>query len=544
MAKNVANLDLETIKANLKNYLKQQNEFKDFNFEGSAISTLIDLLAYFIQYIGFYTNATFNEMFLETAQIRKNVVTLAKALGYYPRRKVASRITGTIKFLGNKNIAIPSSTKFVGHDNEGKTFQFETREIVNLNSDNDYQSTIVLYQQETVWYETTYDSESNTIVLPYGDEIEQLFVFVNDELWNFYDYKIDLTGDSKVYFLEEDSETGKLVISFGNNLFGKQPENGSKIKVKMYITQGSAGNDINDIELADIITDNDNNAYDKNDFELVFNEKSSGGQDEETIESIKLNAPRMYETQNRLVTERDYKDFLSTFDFVDAYSVWGGEKFKPPVYGTVFLAIKPTNGKYLTTEQKNELLSAIKEKQIVSLRTQFLDPEYIDIDIDVTAWYYKNKGYDTTILMNNIKDAITQYFQSNDIYFYSLLKYSKLIDLVVNIEGISHCEISYITSTTLLVNPNDSYIINVFNALKPNSIKANDFIDDGKGNLVLKSTNDIIGNVDYTNGVIKFEYKLPETPYTVYYDFENQDIAIQFNVLLNLNSVNVTLNTI
>ena len=544
MAKNVANLDLETIKANLKNYLKQQNEFKDFNFEGSAISTLIDLLAYFIQYIGFYTNATFNEMFLETAQIRKNVVTLAKALGYYPRRKVASRVTGTIKFLGNKNIAIPSSTKFVGHDNEGKTFQFETREIVNLNSDNDYQSTIVLYQQETVWYETTYDSENNTIILPYGDEIEQLFVFVNDELWNFYDYKIDLTGDSKVYFLEEDSETGKLVISFGNNLFGKQPENGSKIKVKMYITQGSAGNDINDIELADIITDNDNNAYDKNDFELVFNEKSSGGQDEETIESIKLNAPRMYETQNRLVTERDYKDFLSTFDFVEAYSVWGGEKFKPPVYGTVFLAIKPTNGKYLTTEQKNELLSAIKEKQIVSLRTQFLDPEYIDIDIDVTAWYYKNKGYDTTILINNIKDAITQYFQSNDIYFYSLLKYSKLIDLVVNIEGISHCEISYKTSSTLLTNPNDAYDINVYNALKPNSIKANDFVDDGKGNLILKSTNDIIGNVDYTNGVIKFEYKLPETPYTVYYDFENQDIAIQFNVLLNLNSVNVTLNTI
>jgi len=553
MKKVISELDLAKIKENLITYLKTKPEFSDFNFEGSAINTLLDLLAYFIHYTGFYVNANFNEMFLETASLRNSVVTLAKALGYFPERKNASQIQGTITYNGNSDyIVIPAETVFSGKNTLEEEFQLETRGqyIINKGESID----ITLYQQKTEIYTVNFDINNPEIKLPYGCEIEQFFVFVDGELWDFYDYKIDLNSESKVYFYEETYD-GKIKIQFGNGLYGKQPNDGSEITIKMYLTKGAKGNGIKGetIKLGEIIYDNDNNPVDDNEIVLNFSGYSTAGADEENIESIKLNAPKIYEAQNRTVSKNDYIAFLSKLKWIEMISVWGGEEFEPPVYGTVFLAIKPKNGLYIDDAEKAEILSLLENKMPVSLQVKFKDPFYIHFDMFVKAYVYSS--YDINEVKTNIETALRNYVSENTSYFNELLKYSRLIEKAVEINGVSHVNLNLLTHALIDKSPVNSYEIELFNSIIPGTVNSYDFIDDEAGNLVLKTTGEKIGTVDYTKGILKFQYDLSEEAvnenmgeldnsgnlinYRIDFILKENDIQTKFNILLNLQNLKI-----
>ena len=347
-------LEYTQIRDNLLTYLKSQSEFQDYNFEASGISTLLDVLSYNTYYNSFYTNMAVNESFMSTAQKRSSVVKHADTLGYVPRSTTSAKLPGTITAVPSgipASINIPYGTLFKTTI-DGTTFTYTNIDSLTVVPASGVYSLsgVTLYEGTPTTESYTFDAtdpNKRFLINNINADTSTLKVRVANSSTNSttrtfvaVSSVIELTSDSLVYYLEE-VEDGKYRITFGQGALGKNLDDGNIVYFDYLVSSGADGNGVLNVSLSSALSGVTNASF-------VASEFSSGGQNPESIESVKFNAPKSYASQNRAVTAEDYSALISQQSNVSSVLVWGGEDNDPPAYGKVYIAVRPTIGTVLT----------------------------------------------------------------------------------------------------------------------------------------------------------------------------------------------------
>jgi hypothetical protein len=433
------NLDFDQIKAQIRSYLRANSNFTDFDFEGSNISILIDILAYNTYITAFNSNMVVNESFLDSATLRENVVSLARNIGYVPRsRKSAQAIINfDFKFNGNSNsVRLRKGLICVGAQNN-TSFTFSIPDNITVTSPIDAGSNVLVNPPRTAQFRdiTVYQGtllKKNFVV---SGSLDQRFVLDNsfidaDSIRVFvrksgstsgleYSRIDNITGineKSNIYLIQEIKDE-KYELMFGDGLFGKKLDNGDIIEVSYIITDGKAGNDGKFFSFSgDSVDDAGNPLPASQTITITTVQTAKGGGDIEDIESIKYIAPRVYSSQYRAVTGRDYEGIVqSIFPDAESVSVIGGEELDPPEYGTVILSIKPRNSTYLSDFSKTQILDRLKSYSIAGINQRIVDLKVLYVEMDVNAYYNANIFSDTNGLKSQLSDALTNYGKSTNL---------------------------------------------------------------------------------------------------------------------------------
>lgn len=420
----VSELDFDAIKSNLKTFLQGQTQFQDYDFEGSALSVIMDVLAYNTHYNALYTNLAINETFLDSASKRSSVVSRAKEIGYIPGS--AKCPTATVNVVVSNTTSTPTSLTLPKNSLftsviDGKQYNFYTLENnqVVLGSDNKYTFTgITLREGAPLSIRYVANADTKFTIPNANVDLSTVTVTVQANSTSsttevFYRNEDILALDSTtpVYFVKE-IEDELYELEFGNGVIGKALESGNVVTISYFITNKEAANGAKTFTyqgstlLGGIVS-------------TITTVPAVGGVDKEDIDTIRYNAPRAYQAQNRGVTVNDYKSIiLSNYDEAESVNVWGGEDNVPPVYGKVFLSIKPKTTESLTSTQKEYIINNIlKSRNIVTITPEIIDPDYIDLEIQSTV-YYNPKT--TTKTENQIKTLVTDSIKAyNDDYLNS-----------------------------------------------------------------------------------------------------------------------------
>jgi hypothetical protein len=439
----VTDLDFDTIKTNLKNYLKQQSEFTDYDFEGAGLNVLLDILAYNTHYNAYYLNMVANESFLDTAITRTAVVSHAKTLNYIPYSisapKATINVTVETATTVDGTVTIPRGFPFYSESIDNRSYNFITIEDVTVSKTGTQYifENIDIYEGQYSTFSQVYSSSSNpksVFVIPNQNvDTRTLKVIVNPNVANTTSYTynqvkdiLDITASSLVYFLNEGPD-GKYQINFGDGVIGAALLDGSIVTIDYLVTSGTAANKANSFISSSFI-----GGYSNITTTLVST--ASGGALQEDVDSIKFSTASQFATQNRLVTFKDYETYiLQNYTSLDSISVWGGEDEEKPVYGKVFISMKPKTNYYISEAEKRRIIDeVIKPKAIVTTDVIIRDPEYLYILLENTVRYDPRKTTLTEgLLKQNIRTAIISY---NDTYLnkfsskFVLSKLQKTID--------------------------------------------------------------------------------------------------------------------
>jgi len=444
------NLDFDQIKGQIRSYLKANSDFTDFDYEGSNMSILIDILAYNTYISAFNSNMVVNESFLDSATLRENVVSLARNIGYVPRsRKSAEAIVNfDFKFNGNSNsVKLKKGLVAVGAKNN-TSFTFSIPDNITVNSPIDVGSNITVNPPRTAQFRdlTIYQGtllKKNFIV---NGSLDQRFILDNSFIdsdsirvfvrksgassgleYSRLDNITDVDAKSNVYLIQEVKDE-KYELLFGDGLFGKKLENGDVIEVSYIITDGKEGNDGKFFSFsADAVDDAGNPLDASTTITLTTLQNAKGGGDIEELESIKYIAPRVYSSQYRAVTARDYEGIIqSVFPDAESVSVIGGEELDPPEYGTVVLSVKPRNSTYLSDFTKTQILDRLKRYSIAGINQRIVDLKMLYIELETTVYYNSNVFSDTDGLKAQVIDSLTSYGKSTNLNaFGGRFKYSE-----------------------------------------------------------------------------------------------------------------------
>lgn len=443
---NVADLDFEGIRNNLKTFLRGQDQFKDFDYEGSNMAVLLDLLAYNTHYNALYTNMAVNELFLDSASKRSSVVSLARTVGYTPKSRTSAR--AQISFIienvpGNPDfIVLPRYSSFTA-SNEGKKFTFNTvsEHSAARDSAGVYRFADVELIEGTPGSLKFIVTNDTRFVIPSANvDTSTLRVKVQDsniyQDFSFFvqagiESKID--GTKEVYFLRETFE-GYTEIVFGDGVFGKSLQEGSIVTIDYLVSSGPAANNIkrgftigDATSVPGVVTN----------IILLSQDKGGtyGGAEKESIEEIRFNAPNLYASQGRAVTALDYEALITEkVPTIDQCVVWGGEKNIPPVYGKVFVSAKTRDELPLTFAEKESIIrDVIDPMKMLTVVTEFVDPAYIKIMLDIRVYYDPNKtvSHDTEIA--SFAQQIAVQYSENELERYNKIfrksQLSRLIEL-------------------------------------------------------------------------------------------------------------------
>ena len=482
----VTNLDFFEIKDSLKNYLSNQSIFKDYNFDGSAMSVLLDTLAYNTHYQAFYANMVANEMFLDSAVTRSAIVSRAKELGYTPNSTRAAQAQLQLSYSGSEDETpysyFPVGTLFkaTNENNESKTFVNMDAVTISATggSGGVPGASFNVFQGDLRTISFIFDANrtDQKFIIPSSIiDTNHLKVRVQNsstDSTGYYDYwKLQsnyagLTAGSKSYFLQE-IEDGRFEIYFGDGLIGQKPEHGNLITAQYLETAGPDGNDFgkNDVK------DGRRSFSYSSDTTIDVLSYAQGGGVPETLNSIKYYAPRSYQAQDRAVTSEDYKTLVST-NYGDAESVfvYGGEDAIPPRYGSVFISIKPNAGTSLSDFEKETIKKSILEdRNIVSIIPEIIDPDYIylvinsDVILDENRTTIKEKEMEVLL-----KSRIFDYISNNLDKFSKDFRFSKFVSHIDNFDD------SIISNRTSIkmqkrIEPSFSgpagYVINFYNEI-------------------------------------------------------------------------------
>jgi hypothetical protein len=416
---NVTELDFDTIKQNLKNFLRQQSEFTDYDFDGAGLSVLLDILAYNTHYQAYYLNMIANEAFLDTALLRDSVVSHAKTLGYtpYSRKSPVATINFTVQ-TGDSDpglLTLPKGYRFLSNQIDGRVYNFVVLEdtTVTKSGTNYVFENLKLNEGQITSYRFVQDNQNNPkqiYTLPEENiDTQTITVTVSPSLSNtdieVYELSKDVTettSESKVYFLQE-SRTGKYEIYFGNGVIGKSIPDGGVVTVSYLVTNGVESNKASSFVAGQSLIDTNNESL--TDFIVETVESANGGSERESIDKIKYGAPLQYSSQNRLITYKDYEIFIrNAYPNLDSVSVWGGEDEVPPIFGKVFVSLKPIDDFFISESEKNRILKNIIEpKSIVTVSTEFRDPEFLFINSVSNVQYDPRK---TTLTSDAVRTAI------------------------------------------------------------------------------------------------------------------------------------------
>jgi hypothetical protein len=444
----VNNLDFNDIRTSLIEYLRAQSDFTDYDFEGSTLSVLIDLLAYNTYYTAFNTNLVVNELFLDSATLRDNVVALAKQIGYQPKSKTAPKASVNFKvnFTGSAPavIRLKKGTGFVTtFDNN--LYQYVTKEdiVVPVINNEAYFTNVELYEGSFISsFFTVNNALSSQRFILENPSIDtttievKVYESINSTSFEFYQLSkniLDVTPTSKVFFLEE-IEDEKYELFFGDGVIGRKLDNEEYIEISYITTNGPKTNGARSFTFSGVLEDlSGNSNYPVNITNIITTSIASGGEEIEPVSKIKFNAPKYFATQDRAVTAADYAAIVrNIYPAVADIIIYGGEDASPPEYGKVKIAIKPTNAVKLSSFTKNDLVRQLKPYMVASVVPEIVDPSILYVELTSKIYYDRSKTSQTAEdIRTKVVNSINDYIKLSDTEkFNGKFRYSKLIGVI------------------------------------------------------------------------------------------------------------------
>lgn len=487
-----SNLNYDQIRKSLKDYLRANSNFTDYDFEGSNLSVIVDLLAYNTYITSYNANMVSNEVFIDSATLRENVVSLAREIGYIPRSRKSSgaNITffvNTANFSTNpltltlkKGVVVTSTVSA-----NGSNYTFAIPEDITVPVING----IALFENIMV-YEGTYVSQNFTVesnnpnqrfVLdnPFIDtssirvSVRDSIASTNKKQYYQTNNLFEITETSKIFFIQE-IEDQRYELIFGDGIFGKKLEQNNYVEVNYIISNGSDPNGASSFGYSGRILDNNGRVVTSGISLITTNSSAQGGKEIESVESVKNFAPRIYASQNRAVTSDDYAALIpSIYPEVESVSVFGGEELNPPKFGKVYISIKPINGEFVSTTVKNNIKKTLRKYSVAGIVPEIIDLKYLYLEIDSTVYYNTNLAPSSDYVRTIISDNIVSYSKSQDLNQYGArFKYSKFLNLIdQSHESITSniTKISIRRDLRVLTNQFANYEICFGNALYPKS---------------------------------------------------------------------------
>ncbi len=586
---NVSSLDFDEIKTNLKTFMKSKPQFSQVNFEASNINVLMDVLAYNTYLNSFYLNMVASEMFIDSAQLRESVISHAKSLNYLPRSfRSAAAVVG-IRITPNTNVSevvIPAGTEFLSRV-ESSTYVFSTNEDITLtdSSNGTFTATnVVLYEGQRVEDVFVVDAANTTqryiLSNPNIDTTSLNVLVLENSGANVYQYEVrsslfDVSANTAMCFIQA-AEDNRYEIVFGNGIAGRPPADGALVSAVYQASNGELPNGASVFVPTGSIGGHTN--------VVVSTVVSAGGGDvHESIESIKFNAPRFYQTQERAVTANDYRVMLQvTYPEITAINVYGGEDADPPRYGTVVIALAIAGSSFIPDNKKKEYTEYIKRRASLSSDPVFVEPAYIEIDIDVDVRY--NTGATTKSTQDietEVRNAILNYSATYLEDFSTTMRYSVLakeIDAadssMISNDLYAKPFLSFVPS----LNEKQTHVLKFYNEFRrmpysnrvhvyedEHTIRTTPFVyngvnctieDDGDGKLRVVQVSgtshlvveEDIGTVDYTNGVVTIRNlqvsSYEGTKIKVYALPLRKDITASKNQIIRINNADIGVNVL
>ena len=574
---NVTEVDFADIKSNLKSYLQSQTQFNDYDFEGSNMSVLLDVLSYNTHYNAFYTNMLANEMFLDTAQQRDSVVSRAKELGYITRSARGASANVTLTFTGVSNaiseFALPKNTTFTTSIND-RTFTFVTPETnIIKNISNAFSKAITITEGTPVTQEfTVNDASPIKYVIPNENvDTRSIRVTVKESasssantIYTQATNIREVNNQSAVYYLQETHDK-QYEILFGTGSLGKPVVNGNVIQIEYRVCHGIQTNGANTFSIDSLSVTPSYTSV-----SLSVNSVARGGVEIESVDSIKFNAPRNFKIQNRAVVAKDFERIiLNENTNLSSVIAFGGEEAEPALHGKVFIAIKPQGELIPTATLKDEIKNSIKTRTMLGIDPVIIDPTYLYVVPTITTYYDTLKAnIGSGAIQALVRDAIVKFSKTNLEQFGQKLRYSRFVRSIDNTnEAILNNEAEFEIQKRFVPSTTTSSLIELqyHNALQPSSISStaftfNNFIsrldDDGLGNIRIFRFNEqkqkvfvnsTAGTVDYSTGKISInnfivsafdgiEIKVNANP-------ANKDIVPVREQILIISSADAVINT-
>lgn len=445
------NLDFDQIKTSIKDYLRANSTFTDFDFDGSNFSVLIDTLAYNTYITAFNTNLAVNESFLDSATLRENVVSLARNIGYVPRSRTAS--TATVSFSVNTSSSTPTLTLQSGlvcvGETDGSSYVFSSPQNVS--------STVV---NGTATFNNVEIREGTFLKKQFvvDGSLDQSFILDNSFIdtstivvyvkgssdtglgreYKLVDNIFEIDATSEIFLIQEVQDE-KYQLLFGDGRFGKKIENGAVITVTYIVTDGKDGNGVSNFSFAGVLKDSSGNTIiPTNTITVTTNQRSQNGSDIESIDSIKYFAPRIYSSQYRAVTSRDYEAIIKSKIYPDteSVSVIGGEEMTPPQFGKVFVSIKPKNGTFVSDFNKQLIENNLKQYTVAGIEPKIIDLQILYVEIESSVYYNYSQVSTVEDLKNKVINSLTIYSQSPNLNsFGGRFKYSKALQVIDNTDS-------------------------------------------------------------------------------------------------------------
>ena len=452
---NFANLDFDQIKTTLENYLKDNSTFTDYDFEGSNLSTILDVLAYNTYITSYNANMVANEVFIDSATLRENVVSLARNIGYTPKSRKAAQ--ATVSFFINTSDIIPSPATITlkagpvatSAGTFGNTsFVFSIKDDITVPVvDNEANFDLIkLYEGSLIEESYTYNSRNPNqkfLINNIGcdSELINVTVGINDytekQKYAFQNSLFSINENSRVFFLQE-IEDERYEVIFGDGVFGKNLSEGNIVDISYIKTNGDSANGISQFSFTGRLT------YTRNSSEYVVESgismlstdiSASGGETIESVSSIKKYAPRIYASQNRAVSANDYETLIPAriYEETESISVFGGEELIPPQYGKVFISIKPRSGEFLPNLIKENIKRDLKKYSVAGIIPEILDLKYLYLEVSSNVYYNTNLAPSASKVSSIIQNNVTKYAESSELNKYGArFKYSKFLNTIDN----------------------------------------------------------------------------------------------------------------
>ena len=555
------NLDFNTLRAQIKNYLRSNSNFSDFDFEGSNFSILIDTLAYNSYITSYNTNMAVNEAFIDSATLRENVVSLARNIGYVPRSSKSA--TAVVNFTVN----VPTGANIVKLNKglvaigsvQGGSYIFSVPDDITVTPDSQgiaSFSNISIYEGSYITKNFRVDNSqpNQRYILPNANiDTSSIRVEVEEsgstQVYNAYTNIFDVNAESRLFLFQEIDDE-RYQIMFGDGVLGRQPRNGATIRVSYIVTNGTDGNSAANFNFAGRLTyivggvDRDITSG----ISLITTtQRSENGDSIESVDNIKYLAPRVYASQYRAVTPNDYKSLIPfLYPNIDSVSAYGGEELDPPEFGKVFITVKPKNGEVLSAVVKDSIKNDLKKYTVAGIKQEFLDLKYLYVEFNSTVSFDSGFISDKLNLQSRILSAIENYAKSADINsFGGRLKYSKLLSQIDQVDtGITSNITKLVMRRDLRPSYNQlaTYEIcygNIFHAdLEGFNVRSSAFKIEGvDGDIYLTD----FPNDDQTTGIIKF-FRLDGE--TITYVNNNAGTVDYIRGEINLFPINIASTTI
>jgi len=450
---NFSNLDFDQIKESIKDYLRANSNFTDYDFEGSNLSTIIDTLAYNTYITSYNANMVSNEVFIDSATLRENVVSLARNIGYVPRSRKSSKSIVTFSVDVSNTTAVSVTLKAGAvlssrstSSNKTKTFVFSIPNDITVPVDSTGNATfdsISVYEGTYINQKFTVDGSNpnQKFILPNsGIDTDLISVTVKDTESSTVSRKFELfaslfevTSSTRAYFIQE-IEQERYELLFGDGIFGVKLEDQNFIEASYITSNGEEANNISNFQFIGNLVSNNGSAISSGVSVITTDSVSGGGKPIESVESIKKYAPQIYASQNRAVTAADYEGLIpQIYPEAESVSAFGGEDLTPPQFGKVFISIKPFNGVFLSSGVKQNIQQQIKKFSVAGIRPEIIDLKFLNVEADCEVYYNPNLASSASFVQNVVTQNITTYSDSSELnQFGGRFKYSQFQRVIDN----------------------------------------------------------------------------------------------------------------